>query len=89
VFLKPISRYAHSSESFSYILLLDDQMTKSKSSGPVPENGTFHELAEHLRGLYCGKISEPELHEATRNLIGFCKILIEIQRELAYNTDYE
>lgn len=39
---------------------------------PIP-----HDIIQHIHDLYHGKISNQEAHEAARNLISFCKILIE------------
>ena len=37
----------------------------------------YESIVEDIRKMYEGKLSEVELHTATRNLIEFCKILLE------------
>ncbi|MVM32435.1 hypothetical protein GO755_20485 [Spirosoma sp. HMF4905] len=46
-----------------------------------PENQAYQGVVDHLMGLYRGKISQRKAHEAARNLIGFCQLLLEIKSQ--------
>jgi len=37
----------------------------------------YKSIVEDIRQMYDGKLSEVELHTATRNLIEFCRILLK------------
>ena len=37
----------------------------------------YESIVEDIRQMYDGKLSEVELHTATRNLIEFCRILLK------------
>lgn len=45
---------------------------------PSKLDAAYLNIVEDMRKLYDYKISETEAHEAARNLINFCKIVLEI-----------
>ena len=45
------------------------------------EGDAYQSVVEHINGLYGGKISHLEAHEAARNLVGFCQLLLEIESQ--------
>jgi hypothetical protein len=48
-------------------------------------NSPYDRIVGNIRNLYDGDISDQEAHEAARNLIGFCKLLLEIRRQRLQN----
>ncbi|MBN8820637.1 MULTISPECIES: hypothetical protein [unclassified Spirosoma] len=56
---------------------------KSEEPKPIksPESDAYHGLVEHMHELYQGVLSERDAHQAARNLIGFCQVLLEIKRQ--------
>ena len=53
----------------------DEQTWKAKPDGHREE--LYESIVEDIRQMYDGKLSEVELHTATRNLIEFCRILLK------------
>jgi hypothetical protein len=51
------------------------------SSQTNPENSAYQGVVNHISELYQGSISQREAHEAARNLIGFCQLLLEIKSQ--------
>jgi hypothetical protein len=47
-----------------------------------PSINYYEEIVQEMRNLYKGNISDQEADEAARNLIGFCKTLLEIDAAL-------
>lgn len=45
------------------------------------ESNAYQGIVEHMHELIQGAISVQEAHEATRNLIGFCQVLLEIKSQ--------
>lgn len=45
----------------------------------------YDNIVQRIQALYNNALSEKEAHEAARNLIGFCKVLLEIHREQNQN----
>lgn len=45
------------------------------------EGCTYQGVVEHIDQLYDGKIGSAEAHEAARNFITFCQLLLEIQNQ--------
>ena len=45
------------------------------------EGDAYRSIVVHINGCYGGKISELEAHEAARNLVGFCHLLLEIESQ--------
>jgi hypothetical protein len=41
----------------------------------------YESIVEDIRKMYEGKLSEVELHTATRNLIEFCRILLKVNKQ--------
>ncbi len=48
-----------------------------------PDNGPYSRVVEDMKGLYGNKISTKEAHDAARNLIGFSRTILAIERRLA------
>jgi len=46
---------------------------------------SYNRIVERMHKLYNGKITEDEANEAARNLIGFCKVLLEIHTQNIQN----
>ena len=45
------------------------------------ESNAYQDIVEHMHELYQGALSAQEAHETTRNLIGFCQVLLEIKSQ--------
>ena len=52
------------------------QAWKAEPNGCSKEE-LYESIVEDIRQMYDGKLSEVELHTATRNLIEFCRILLK------------
>lgn len=53
-----------------------EQTWKAEPDGRIKEE-LYESIVEDIRQMYDGKLSEVELHTATRNLIEFCRILLK------------
>lgn len=49
----------------------------------------YDKIVQKIQALYDHKLTEKEAHEAARNLIGFCKVLLEIHQEKNQNPKCE
>jgi hypothetical protein len=56
-----------------------EQTWKAKPDGRREE--LYESIVEDIRQMYDGKLSEVELHTATRNLIEFCRILLKVNEQ--------
>ena len=45
------------------------------------DGDAYQSIVGHINEICRGKISDSEAHEATRNLIGFCQLLLEIESQ--------
>jgi len=62
---------------------------KENLHSPSKITESYNEVVQHMKELYQGNISDPEAHEAARNLIGFCKLLLEIKAKRSQNLAQE
>lgn len=56
---------------------------------PVSGNRHYQNLKNSIRALYPEGISEKEADEATRNFIGFGKLMLEIKRQRGLDAEDE
>lgn len=49
------------------------------------ENNLYPEIVEDIRAMYNHQISEQQAREAAQNLINFCRVLLEMKREIGDN----
>jgi hypothetical protein len=46
---------------------------------------TYQVVVQGIQKMYDNTLSEPEAHEAARNVIGVCGLILEYQKEKAKN----
>ena len=57
----------------------------SPSPSTKETKAAYDKIVQKIQVLYDNKLSPTEAHAAARNLIGFCKVLLEIHREKNQN----
>jgi len=53
--------------------------------GNRKNNRPYEKIVQKIGALYNGNISEENAHEAARNFIGFCQLLLEMQAKQEQN----
>ena len=54
-----------------------DMQTASTKKPKEKNDARYQRIVQDVQGLYEDSLSEPEANEAARNLIAFCRILLE------------
>jgi len=52
-------------------------------------NRHYEKIVQKIRDLYNGNMSEQNAHDAARNFIGFCQLLLEMQAKRDQNRKKE
>lgn len=58
------------------------------TSNFLSSDDIYGSIVNDMHDLYEGKITHGEASEAANNLIGFCRLLIEIQQEIGHNKNH-
>ena len=64
-------------------------MSRCKSPLPYDTSKSYQKIVDLIMKQSNETILEPEAHEAARNLIGFCRTLLDIHAQLTHNKGHE
>jgi hypothetical protein len=71
------------------LAMTQEKMTYAEALKAQPDGRSNEEIyksiIQSMKNLYGGKITEPEAHEAARNLIGFCTEIVNFMDKKTHN----